>query len=151
MISKWSRPVTIVSFDFDLDKDKIFIGYQFVIISELVLDPAHLIRKRSWLAWVYTCTMYSIGVTNIKRVITRMRTIRSPPPLSLWSRRGWTCPSRTWPSSLVSTLTISAWNKRLSLVDTGHVTSIQDADKRVITRMRTLRRQDHEGRNKSTL
>ena len=74
MISKWSRPVTIVSFDFDLDK--IFIGYQFVIISELVLDPAHLIRKRSWLAWVYTCTMYSIGVTNIKRVITRMRTIR---------------------------------------------------------------------------
>ena len=39
--------MTIVSFDFDLDKDKIFIGYQFVIISELVLDPAHLIRKRS--------------------------------------------------------------------------------------------------------
>ena len=33
-----SRPVTIVSFDFDLDKDKIFIGYQFVIISEFCVS-----------------------------------------------------------------------------------------------------------------
>ena len=30
--------MTIVSFDFDLDKDKIFIGYQFVIISEFCVS-----------------------------------------------------------------------------------------------------------------
>ena len=30
--------MTIVSFDFELDKDKIFIGYQFVIISEFCVS-----------------------------------------------------------------------------------------------------------------
>ena len=30
--------MTIVSFDYDLDKDKIFIGYQFVIISEFCVS-----------------------------------------------------------------------------------------------------------------